>query len=384
MYITTTEQLTEAVASLSRCAEVAIDTEFMREKTYYAKLCLVQIAGGEETYLIDPLQGMNLEPLGALLANRDIVKIFHAGSQDLEIFYQLFGSATAPVFDTQPASALIGYPEQISYGALVAGECDVKLEKGDSFTDWARRPLTATQVEYARNDVVYLLKMYPSLLAKIAEAGRSGWLDDDFARMADPATYEIDFTQLWRKVKRVSSLAPRALAIVSEIAAFREREAMRRNLPKRWVLSDETIVQIAHRKPTSRAELEQIRGITKVATSRADEVLAGVARAMALPDAELPSVKRTARPTFDMDPGVDLVVALVRQRAKDHNIAMTQLATRAQLEEFVRSRGEAGALTEGWRHAMVGADAKALVDGSATLSLRDGVLVLTPTAPEER
>ena len=383
MYLTTTEQLRDAVSQLSRCDVVAIDTEFMREKTYFAKLCLVQIAGGAETYLIDPLQGMDLTPLSDILTNPAIVKVFHAGGQDLEIFYQLFGRATAPVFDTQPASALVGHPEQVSYGALVARECGVQLEKADSFTDWARRPLTPAQVEYARNDVVYLLQVYPLLREKIRAAGREGWLDEAFASMGDPATYEVDYSSLWRKVKRVSGLAPRALAVVAQVAEFREREAMRRNLPKRWVLSDETIVQIAHRKPRSKAELEQIRGITKLAVTRADELIACVERAAALPDEDLPSIVRTARPAFDLDPGVDLVVALVRQRAKDHNVAMTQLATRAQLEEFIRSRGEAGALAEGWRYAMVGAEAKALIDGRASLTLSGGTLVFTPLDEEE-
>lgn len=358
------------------CSVVAIDTEFMRERTYYSRLCLIQIAGGDATYLVDPLGEINLDPLRPLLLDPRITKVFHAGTQDLEIFFNRFGEPVAPVFDTQLAATLIGYPEQVSYGALVQGECGVQLEKADGFTDWSKRPLTDTQITYARNDVTYLLKMYPILQEKISASGRQGWLDGEFARLADRATWEVDTREVWRRVKRISSLNPRALAVVREIAEFREVESMRRNLPRRWVLPDEAIVQIAHRKPKTRAELEAIRGITKVATSRSEDVLEAVRRAVETPDAELPSLERAKRPSFDTDPGVDLVVALVRQRAKDNNVAMSQLATRAQIEEFVASHGERSVLNEGWRAAMVGEDAKALLAGELTLSLSHDKLVV--------
>lgn len=376
LYVTTTQELAEAVDQLMACSVVAIDTEFMRERTYYSRLCLIQIAGGDHTFLIDPLGEINLDPLRPLLLDPKITKVFHAGTQDLEIFFNRFGEPVAPVFDTQLAATLIGYPEQVSYGSLVHGECGVQLEKTDGFTDWSKRPLTADQITYARNDVTYLLRVYPLLQEKIASSGRQGWLDGEFARMANRDTWEIDTREVWRKVKRISSLNPRALAVVREIAEFREVESMRRNLPRRWVLPDEAIVQIAHRKPKSRDELEGIRGVTKVATSRANEVLEAVRRAVELPETELPSLERTKRPSFDTDPGVDLVVALVRQRAKDNNVAMSQLATRAQIEEFVSSHGERGVLNEGWRDAMVGEEARALLAGELTLSLSQDTLVV--------
>jgi len=376
MYITETSQLEQAVSQLRLNREVAIDTEFMREKTYYSKLCLIQIAGGEETYLIDPLQGMSLEPLAALLFDEKVTKVFHAGSQDLEIFFNLFGRPVAPVFDTQYAAALVGYAEQISYGALVAGECSVALAKTDSFTDWARRPLTDAQVSYARDDVIYLLQLYPKLLEKLEASGRADWLNEEFARLVHPATYEVDPREMWRKVKRISGLKPRDLAVVREVTEFREREAMRRNLPRKWVLPDETIVQIAHRKPRTAADLAAIRGITKIATSKPDAVLAAVERGVGIPDADLPAVTRGTRPTFDLDPGVDLVVALVRQRAKDNNIAMGQIATRSTIDEFVSSGGTLSDLAHGWRLAMVGGEARALLEGRAKLSLSNGKLIV--------
>ena len=376
MYITETSQLEMAVSRLRQYSEVAIDTEFMREKTYYSKLCLIQIAGGDETYLIDPLQGMNLDSLADLLFDENVVKIFHAGSQDLEIFFNLFGRAVSPVFDTQYAAALVGYPEQVSYGALVAGECSVALAKADSFTDWARRPLTDAQVTYARDDVIYLLQLYPQLRSKLTALGRDAWLEDEFARLGDTATYEIDLREMWRKVKRISGLKPRELAIVREIAEYREREAMRRNLPRKWVLSDETIVQIAHRKPKTATDLGAVRGITKIATSQSAAVLEAIRRGLETPESDWPVLTRGTRPAFDLDPGVDLVVALVRQRAKDNNIAMGQIATRTTIEEFVASGGASSDLARGWRLAMVGLEAQGLLSGKLNLSLKQGKLIV--------
>ena len=184
-----------------------------------------------------------------------VVKIFHAGSQDLEIFYRLFGVATAPVFDSQVAATLAGFPQQVGYGALVKEVMGVTLDKGDTYTDWAKRPLSDTQVEYALNDVRYLPEIRRRLLAVMESEGRAEWLAADFARLEDPATYEIEPRELWRRVKRVSSLNRRQLAVAREVAAWREDEAQRRDVPKRWVLGDESIIEIARRTPKSGEEL---------------------------------------------------------------------------------------------------------------------------------
>ena len=208
-----------------------------------------------------------------------MVKIFHAGSQDLEIFYRLLGIATTPVFDTQVAATLAGFPQQVGYGALIKEMLGVQLDKGDTYTDWAKRPLSDTQVEYALNDVRYLPEVYRRLVTELDREGRSGWLAADFGRMQDPATYEVAPEEQWRRVKRISSLNRRQLALAREVAAWREIEAQRRDVPKRWVIGDESIVEIARRAPHTDAELAAVRGVPdKVSRSAQKGILEAVTR----------------------------------------------------------------------------------------------------------
>ena len=199
-----------------------------------------------------PLHFDDLTPLAALLRDPGVIKVFHAGSQDLEIFYRVFGLATAPVFDTQVAATLAGFPQQVGYGALVKEIIGVSLDKGDTYTDWAKRPLSETQIEYALNDVRYLPDVYRKLHEELERGNRLAWLADDFAELSDPATYMVDPAEQWRRVKRLSSLNRRQLAVAREVAAWREREAQRRNLPKRWLLGDES-------SDRDRASLAQVR-----------------------------------------------------------------------------------------------------------------------------
>lgn len=363
-----------------RTAEaVGVDTEFMRERTYFAKLCLVQVGTDEQTALIDPIALPDLSPLCELLCDPGIVKVLHAGSQDLEIFYRLCGCATTPVFDTQVAATLAGFPQQVGYGALVRELLGVELDKGDTYTDWAKRPLSETQICYARNDVAYLPKVYRMLKERLEAEGRIGWLAADFARMEDPATYEGDPSELWRKVKRVSSLNRRQLAVAREVAVWREAEAMRRNVPKRWVIGDESIVEVARRAPRSFDELSAIRGVgDKVGRSAAGGLLDAVARGTAVPDEELPSLKKRRRPVGDVDAAVDLMVAVLRLRAREHGVAMPLLASRDELERLAAGEREGHPLLEGWRRGMVGEELIALLDGRIELRLDDGELVVTP------
>ncbi len=227
----------------------------MRERTYFARLCLIQLASDDVAAIVDPLAIDDLSPLKELLTDPKVVKMFHAGSQDLEIFYRLFGVATAPVFDSQVAATLAGFPQQVGYGALVKEVMGVTLDKGDTYTDWAKRPLSDTQVEYALNDVRYLPEIRRRLLSEMEREGRIDWLAADFSRLEDPATYEVVPRELWRRVKRVSSLNRRQLAVAREVAAWREDEAQRRDVPKRWVVGDESIIEIARRAPKTADEL---------------------------------------------------------------------------------------------------------------------------------
>jgi ribonuclease D len=384
VYVTDTESLTDLVKQLRTAPCVAIDTEFMRERTYFARLCLIQLASDDVAAIVDPLAISDLAPLRELLTDADVVKIFHAGSQDLEIFYRLFDVATAPVFDSQIAATLAGFPQQVGYGALVKEVMGVTLDKGDTYTDWAKRPLSETQVEYALNDVRYLPEIRRRLMAEMEREGRIDWLAADFARLEDPATYQVVPRELWRRVKRVSSLNRRQLAVAREITAWRENEAQRRDVPKRWVLGDESIIEIARRVPRTGEQLSAIRGVPdKVGRGAQQGLLNAIAAGSAVSDSDLPILEKRRRPVGDVDGAVDLMIALVRLRAREHGVAMPLMASRDDLERLAAGEREASPLLEGWRKQMVGDELVALLEGRLELKLKDGVLLVQAvTQPE--
>lgn len=375
MYVTDSEQLRELIKQLRASQVVSIDTEFMRERTYFARLCLVQVAGDGVEAMIDPLALGDISPLCELLGDESVVKVVHAGSQDLEIFYRLCGCVARPVFDTQVAATLAGFPQQVGYAALVKEVLGVTLDKGDTYTDWAKRPLSKTQVEYALNDVRYLTEVYRKLVEELEREGRLAWLAEDFARMEDPATYEIVPEEQWRRVKRVSSLNRRQLGVAREVAAWRELEAQHRDVPKRWVLGDESVVEVARRAPKTSADLSAIRGVgDKVGRSASAGLLAAVARGVETPEDGLPVLERKRRPAGDVDGAVDLMVALVRLRAREHGVAMPLLASREDLERLAAGEREASPLLEGWRKTLVGNELLDLLDGRISLNVQDGKL----------
>jgi ribonuclease D len=384
VYVTDTPTLRVLVEQLRSAPAVAIDTEFMRERTYFARLCLIQLASDDIAAIVDPLAIDDLSPLKALLTDPAVVKVFHAGSQDLEIFYRLFGVATAPVFDSQVAATLAGFPQQVGYGALVKDVMGVTLDKGDTYTDWAKRPLSATQVEYALNDVRYLTEIRRRLLSEMEREGRAEWLAADFSRLEDPATYEVVPRELWRRVKRVSSLNRRQLAVAREVAAWREEEAQRRDVPKRWVVGDESIIEIARRAPKTADELLAIRGVAdKIGRGAQQGLLSAVAAGVAVSDADLPSLDKRRRPVGDVDGAVDLMIALVRLRAREHGVAMPLMASRDDLERLAAGEKEASPLLEGWRKKMVGDELVALLEGRLELRLESGVLVVEQARTSE-
>lgn len=379
MYISDSEALVELVSALRKAPAVAVDTEFMRERTYYARLCLIQLASDDVCAIVDPLAIEDLSALEDLMTDPDVVKIFHAGSQDLEIFFRLLNKATSPVFDTQVAATLAGFPQQVGYAPLVKEVLGVALDKGDTYTDWAKRPLSDTQVEYALNDVRYLPEVYRRLTAELDREARLSWLSADFRRMENPATYECLASEQWRRVKRVSSLNRRQLAVAREVAAWRETEAQRRDIPKRWVVGDESVIEIARRGPRTAEELAGIRGVSdKVGRTAQTALLDAVATGLQVPDAELPSIAKRRRVQGDVDGSVDLMIALVRARARQHGVAMPLLASRDDLERLAAGDRETSPLLEGWRRTMVGDELVALLEGTVSMRLNDGNLVIEP------
>ena len=377
MYLHDTAELRALIDRAKAHGRIAIDTEFMREKTYWAKLCLIQLAVGDECAILDPLQMSDLSPLLEVLSDESVLKVLHAGSQDLEIFYRLAGFAASPVFDTQIAATVAGFPSQVGYARLVKDLFDVDVDKSDTFTDWARRPLTPAQIEYALNDVRYLDGAYLELTARLERDGRTAWLAGDLANLSDPTLYEIRPEEQFRRIKRASSLSRRQLGVMQQAAAWREREAMRRDLPRRWVLSDETLTEVARRRPTDVTALGDIRGLNIRSLGEGGAtLLEAVARGVAMSEDELPRIERKPRAIVDVEGVVELMGALVRVRASEHGIAVPLLATRSDLEHLASGERDGSPLLSGWRRTIVGDDLVLLVDGRLALSVADGKIVV--------
>lgn len=370
MYIANQENLVAFAERALRSSVLAIDTEFLREKTYYAKLCLIQLATDDETAIVDPFAVDDLGVLAPVLLDEGVTKLFHAGSQDLEILLREVGVLPKPIFDTQVAAALLGHTQQIGYAALVHAECGVTLKKIDSFTDWSRRPLSESQLEYAADDVVYLPRMYARMRAALEEKGRLTWLAHDFEEMSDPAKYAVNERERFRRLKRVSQLSRRQLSAAREVAAWRELEAQRRDVPRKWVITDEQIVEACKREARTIDELFMVRGMReRLSTRDARAVVALMSSALEAPPDAWPELDRCGRSEPNVDAQLDLMAAIVRLRAKESGVAFPTLASHDDLARVARGYREDVDLLRGWRRALVGEELLDLLEGRIALSL---------------
>lgn len=380
MYVRTAAELRQLVDMVAGAPVLAVDTEFMRERTYWARLCLIQIGTGDVSAIIDPIALDDLSPLWEIMRDQRTLKVLHAGSQDLEIMWRLMGDTMRPVFDTQVAATLAGFPQQVGYGAIVKELLGVELDKSDTYTDWAKRPLSATQVEYALNDVRYLPGVYRSLLERLEAHDRIEWLRADFERMAQVETFKVEPEEVFRRLKRLSSLNRRQLGVLQKVAAWRELEAQRRDIPRRWVIGDESLIEIARRCPADTAALAAVRGVSdKLSKSAYPGVIAAVRAGLELADDELPRLDKRKRKPADIDGAVDLMAALVRLRAKQHDVAVPLLASRDDLEHLAAGDRDDSPLLEGWRRSIVGEELLELLDGGLSLALVDGALTVRQT-----
>ena len=379
MYIETQDDLEAFIKRAAGSDVLAVDTEFLREKTYYPKLCLMQLATRQETVIVDPFAVDDLAVLAELFEDERTVKLFHAGHQDVEIIVYDIGCIPRPLFDTQVAAALLGQTQQVGYGALVHALCGVKLRKTDSFTDWSARPLQESQIEYAANAVIYLPEMYDKLRERLSEKGRLSWLDDELAGMMEESTYVPDEQDRYRRLKHFTQLSRRQMAAAREMAAWREIEARKRNVPRKWVLTDEQIVEACKREPRKIDDLFMVRGVRERLTTRdARDLISLVVAALDSSPEAWPQIPANGRSEPNVDAQVDMLMAVVRMRAREHDIAIPTLASHADLVDIARGHLDKTAVMKGWRRELVGNDLLELLEGRQCLAIRKNRVVMEP------
>ncbi len=378
-FIDTPEAL-EALAHRLRARPwLAVDTEFLRERTYFPKLCLVQLASDTEAVCIDPLAIGDLAPLRELLLDPAVTKVFHAGRQDLEIFLHLWGELPAPVFDTQPAAALLGIGDQVGYGSLVQSLLGVNLAKDHSRTDWSRRPLEQGQLRYALDDVIWLGRAYREIRQRLESLGRLDWLEPEFQQLTDPATYAQEPMAMWKRVKGRQHLKGARLAVLQQLAAWREEQALARDLPRRWILKDDTLLELARRSPASRKALARVRGVDEALVQREGGVLlARIRRGLETPRESWPREKaRPPKLTASEEASLDILTAALRLVAHRAGLSPQLIASRRDLAALLQGAPDAR-LLQGWRWKVAGKPLQRLLQGNHEIRLVDGA----PSLPQ--
>jgi ribonuclease D len=389
VYISAMDLITQDAALKDACTQlrahpyVAVDTEFLRETTYWPKLCLVQAATPQAAFLIDPLaEGLDLGPLLSLMADPGVVKVFHAGRQDIEIFVRLMGRPPTSVFDTQIAAMACGHGDSIAYDALVAAVVKGRIDKSSRFTDWSRRPLSDEQLRYALADVTYLCGVYEKLSADLQRRNRSEWLTEEMAALLDPAAYDTTPENAWKRLKPRKTATP-YLAAFAATCAWRERAAQARDQPRGRILKDDVIYEIAEQRPRSVDQLSRLRALPKGwAQSRLGQDLAlALDRALSEPDAHAPKFDRPPPAKPGIGPVIDLLKVLLKQVADDEGVAPRLIANAAELEAIASDDADGSPALHGWRRRVFGERALALKRGEIALVIRGKRVVTLPTPP---
>ena len=380
-FVDTPQALTELCQELQSADVIAVDTEFIREKTYYAKLCLIQVASDSVTACVDPLALNNLDELLAILYSPDKLKLFHAAWQDLEIFSDLWERIPTPVFDTQIAAALLGFSDQIGYANLAEQLLGVQLDKTATRTDWSQRPLSPQQLAYAADDVNYLLQLYPIILQRLTKLGRNNWLEEDFTALTDPTSYAKSADLAWQRVSGHGRLKPRQLAALQRLAAWREQQARQRNKPRKWILSDDILLMLARHLPSDYATLAKVRGLPeRLLNQSGEELIAAINAALALADNALPTVSQNERLTPDQECLADTLMAYLRLLAQENQISPASLSTRKEIEKMVCGKRDIS-LLHGWRGHLAGERLLDLMDGKIALTIKNGQVNAISTDP---
>lgn len=370
----TVQYIDTETALIAFCQQIAdtlwmtVDTEFLREKTYSPQLCLIQVATEDHIACIDPLVLDDLTPILDLIYNPAITIVFHAARQDLELLYLLRNAPPSNIFDTQIAATVLGYGEQIGYGNLVKQCLDVDLDKAHSRTDWTKRPLDPAQIEYAADDVRYLRDVYKLLTQQLAEKNRTHWLDEDFSILTNIETYQVDPTTTWRKVKGFGRLKGIQLAILQRLAAWREQRAILSNRPRRWILKDDVLLDLAKLAPESIDKFSMIRGLEPNTIKRyGDVLLAEIKQAKSLSKEQWPVLKKTKPLTQQQNAIVDALMALLRKFCDEQSISPVAVASRKEVERMVSGETDLP-LLQGWRNEIVGHHLKAFIDGKLSIT----------------
>ncbi|MBT4355767.1 MAG: ribonuclease D [Rhodospirillaceae bacterium] len=376
--ITEPTQLVEACRRLANETFLSIDTEFMREKTYYPQLCLIQIAGKKEAIVIDALaEDINLNPVLELMENEAITKVFHACRQDIEIFYNLNHKIPSPIFDTQIGAMVCGYGESVGYDKLVRQITGIQIDKSSRFTDWSYRPLSKQQIKYALSDVTHLRTVFEALSSQLEKSGRTKWLEEEFKTVLNPETYNTPLDKSWKRLK-VKNGQPRFLILIRELCAFREREAQNRNVPRNRIIRDDILLDIAARSPKSPHDLAKVRNLTKQFSQGklGESILRVVETANKIPDSEAPPLEKVNNFQHQKSALVDLLKVLLKLKSEDFNVAQKLIANSTDLEAIANNNDANVLALTGWRKDIFGDDALLLKTGKIALSASNGKIQL--------
>jgi ribonuclease D len=370
-YINTAEQLAGLCEQVNKAPWLALDTEFLREKTYYPKFCLLQIATPEWVACVDPIALPELDRLFETLYNPAIVKVFHSCHQDLEIFYQVTGKVPGPIFDTQVAAPLLGYQDNPGYAMLVSSLLNINLNKAHTRADWSKRPLSEEEIQYAADDVIYLCQIYQIMLQKLAALGRADWLEHDFAELENPNNYQVLPERAWLKIRGKNKLTAKQMAIVQILAEWREKTAQVEDRPKTWILRDELIFDMAKQQPETTADMANIRGINERTVHRYGRKLCElIAVAKNNEPIPLKEKERAIKKNQQHEAILDILTALVRIRAEENSLNPTILASRKDLEVLLFNEEDDCPLLHGWRYSMAGKELVGLLKGELLFGIQ--------------
>lgn len=380
--ISTTKDLIAFCNRMKGSEYLTVDTEFMREKTFWPQLCVIQIANDDEAQAIDALApGIDLQPMYDLLDDPSILKVFHAARQDLEIFYHQTGHLPLPIFDTQIAAMVCGFGDSVGYETLVNKLAKAKIDKSSRFTDWSLRPLTAKQINYALSDVTHLRKVYERLRKKLNENGRAEWLQEEINQLTAIETYAIDVDKIFNKIK-IRSYAPKFLAVLWEIIQWREEEIRKRDIPRNRFMKDEQLVDIAHHTPQTVDDLARTRGLGRrlAEGSSGKALMAAIKRGMDTAEADCPKRTRKVELPAGLGPATDLLKVLLKLTSEQTGVASKLLANSADIDLIAAFGEEADVpAMQGWRREVFGNEALKIIRGEMAISVQNGKLVLTPT-----